>query len=272
MTIESDFYLYLAALFAAGIASGFAGGLFGLGGGILRVPALLYLFPAFSVAGDHVFHLAAGTSLALAIPTCLGSALRQRKEGNLDFALLKRWIPALLVGVVLGLLVSREVGGSVLRVLFVVFLIIQAGYMLLPNRPRWSASLPGRSVLSAVASLIGAISVLLGLSGGVMTTPVLLAFGQSIHRAVAVSSAGGLAISVVATVGMVVNGLGIPGRPSYSLGYIDLPAVAVMIPAVLIASSLGVRASNRIPARLLEVIFGLFLVGLAIDMVLDLMH
>ena len=272
MAIEADFYLYLAALFAAGIASGFAGGLFGLGGGILRVPIFLYLFPAFSVANDHVFHLAAGTSLALAIPTCLGSVLRQRKEANLDFALLKGWIPPLLVGVALGLLVSSEVGGSVLRILFVVFLIVQAAYVLLPNRPRLSESLPGRWGLAGVSSVIGTISVLLGLSGGVMTTPALMAFGQSIHRAVAVSSAGGLALSVVATIGMIINGLGVPGRPSYSLGYVDLPAVAVMIPAVLISSSLGVRASNRIPARFLEVTFGLFLVGLAIDMTRQWMH
>ena len=272
MTIDSDFYLYLAALLGAGIASGFAGGLFGLGGGILRVPVLLYLFPAFSVAGDHVFHLAAGTSLALAIPTCLGSVLRQRKEENLDTALLKRWIPALLVGVAVGLVVSRFVGGSVLRMLFVGFLVVQALYVLIPNRPRISEVLPGRLGLSSLSSGVGAISVLLGLSGGVMTTPILMAFGQSIHRAVAVSSAGGLALSVVATVGMIINGLGESGRPSYSLGYVDLPAVAVMMPAVLISSSLGVRVSNRIPARLLEVTFGIFLAGLIIDMTYEVMR
>ncbi|MAI27129.1 MAG: hypothetical protein CMN75_13965 [Spirochaeta sp.] len=272
MTIDSHFYLYLAALFGAGVASGFAGGLFGLGGGILRVPVLLYLFPAFSVAGDHVFHLAAGTSLALAIPTCLGSVLRQRKESNLDVPLLKVWIPALLVGVAIGLLVSRVVGGSALRILFIVFLISQALYILIPNRPRISEVLPGRVVLSGVSSAVGGVSVLLGLSGGVMTTPILMAFGQSIHRAVAVSSAGGLALSVAATVGMIINGLGVSGRPAYSLGYIDLPAVALMIPAVLISSSLGVRVSNRIPARVLEVVFGVFLVGLIVDMVHEVMR
>lgn len=271
MTIDSHFLLYLAALLGAGIASGFAGGLFGLGGGVLRVPVLLYLFPAFSVAGDHVFHLAAGTSLALAIPTCLGSVLRHKKEANLDTALLKRWIPALLVGVAVGMWVSRETGGSILRVLFIGFLVLQALYVLIPNRPRIGEVLPGRLGLSGIASAVGALSSLLGLSGGVMTTPILLAFGQSIHRAVAVSSAGGLALSVVATIGMIINGLDVPGRPSYSLGYVDLPAVVVMMPAVLVSSSLGARTANRIPDRLLEVIFGIFLVALIIDMAYEVM-
>lgn len=272
MSIDSDFYLYLAALVGAGVASGFAGGLFGLGGGILRVPALLYLFPAFAVAEDHVFHLAAGTSLALAIPTCLGSVLRHKKESNLDLPLLKVWIPALLVGVVVGLLVSRVTGGSALRILFIAFLVTQALYVLIPNRPRIADALPGRGWLSGLASSVGGLSVLLGLSGGVMTTPILLAFGQSIHRAVAVSSAGGLALSVVATAGMVINGWGVSGRPDYSLGYVDLPAVVVMVPAVLVSSSLGVRVSNRVPSRVLEVIFGVFLVGLIVDMVHEVMQ
>ena len=271
MTIDSHFLIYLAALFGAGVASGFAGGLFGLGGGVLRVPVLLYLFPAFAVAGDHVFHLAAGTSLALAIPTCLGAVLRHKKEGNLDTALLKTWIPALLVGVAVGMWVSRMTGGGTLRVLFIGFLVIQALYVLIPNRPRIAEALPGRVALSGMASAVGGLSSLLGLSGGVMTTPLLLAFGQSIHRAVSISSAGGLALSVAATVGMILNGLDVAGRPSYSLGYVDLPAVVVMMPAVLVSSSLGAQAANRIPARPLEITFGVFLVGLIIDMAYDLM-
>ncbi len=267
MTSDENFYLYLIALFAAGAASGFAGGLFGLGGGILRVPILLYLFSAFAVTSDHIFHLAAGTSLAVAIPTCLGSVLRQRKEGNLDWEILKVWLPALLAGVLGGLLLSRVSSGSTLRWVFIGFLVFQAAYVLLPNRPKLATELPKRALLSVVSAAIGLVSVLLGLSGGMLTTPALMAFGQSIHRAVAVSSVGGLALSGVAAAGMVINGLNVEGLPAYSLGYVDLPAVMVMTPVVIVASGLGARASNRLAPRALEVIFGLFLVGLAIDMV-----
>ena len=266
MTSESHMAIYLAALLVAGIASGFAGGFFGIGGGLLRVPIFLYLFPAFSVAEEHVFPLAAGTSLALAIPTCLSSTWRQRKEENLDGALLKAWLPALVVGVGLGLVVSNLSSGLFLRFLFVAILIIQAIYFLLPNSPRLSDHLPSKLGLAGMSFAIGMISVILGLSGGLFTTPALVAFGLSIHRALATSSAGGLVISVVATVGMIISGIDAGVTVSYSLGYVDLPAFAVMAPAVLLFAPLGVRLANRLPARLLERIFGYFLVLLAVDM------
>lgn len=266
MTSESHMAIYLGALLLAGIASGFAGGFFGIGGGLLRVPIFLYLFPAFSVTEEHVFSLAAGTSLALAIPTCLSSTWRQRKEENLDKELLKAWLPALVVGVVVGLVISKFSSGVVLRFFFVAVLVIQAVYFLIPNSPKISDHLPSRLGIAAISSGIGTLSVMLGLSGGLFTTPTLVAFGQSIHRALATASAGGLLISIVATVGMVINGIGAGGTTSYALGYVDLPALGLMAPAVLLFAPLGVRLANRLPARRLELVFGCLLVVLAADM------
>ena len=266
MAVDSNLMFYLAALALAGVTSGFAGGLFGIGGGLLRVPIFLYLFPAFAVAEEHVFHLAAGTSLALAIPTCLAASWRQWKDGNMESQLLKAWLPALLLGVGIGLVLSRWASGLILRVFFVAILLIQAVYFLMPNRPHVSDHLPGRKGLALLSSGIGAVSVLLGLSGGLLTTPALLAFGQSIHRAVALSSAGALVLSTVATVGMIVSGVGANELTPYSLGYVDLPAFAVMMPTVMLSAPVGVRLANRLPDRPLELIFGVCIVVLAIDM------
>jgi len=265
MTVDSHTIVYLSALLLAGVTSGFAGGFFGIGGGLLRVPIFLYLFPAFSVVDENVFPLAAGTSLALAIPTCVASTWRQSKTGNLDAALLKAWVPALVAGVGVGLVVSHLSSGMFLRFFFAAILLVQAIYFLMPNPPRVADHLPTGIRLAGMSSAIGMISALLGLSGGLLTTPALVAFGHSVHRAVALSSAGGIAISVVATVGMIISGIESGERTPYALGYVDLPALAVMAPAVLIFAPLGVRLANRLPARLLERIFGYFLLVLAAD-------
>lgn len=261
--------VYFGALILAGLASGFAGGLFGIGGGLLRIPIFLYLFPAFEVGSTSVFHLAAGTSLALAIPTSAMSTWRQNRDSQLDLAFMRTWIPPLLVGVCLGIVGSYFTSGDVLRWVFLGVLVVMMVYSALPDRPRLAESVPVGATRAALAASIGAFSSLLGLTGGVFTTPALLAFGQPIHRAVAVSTAGSLAISVVATAGMIGSGLDAPNRTAYSLGYVDLLAVAAATPAVLVSAPWGVRLANRLPERPLEIAFALLLLVMIIDTVAE---
>lgn len=263
MTTDSDLGLYIVALLAVGVFSGFAGGFFGIGGGLLRVPIFLYLFPKMGVDPGNVFHLAAGTSLALAVPTCIASTWRQAKEKNLDAALLKVWVPGLLVGIGVGLIISRWSSGKSLQSLFAVVMFLQAIDFLLPKRPQVSNRLPGVPGLLGLSSGIGMLSAALGLSGGVFTSTALLAFGQSIHKTVAVASAGGVVISIVAAAGMIVSGIDSSHSAAYSLGYVNLPALFVVAPVVLWSSPLGVRFSNRMPARRLELSMGYFLILLA---------
>lgn len=270
MTDPSSDFVYYGALIAAGLASGFAGGLFGIGGGLLRVPIFLYLFPTFGVDSDMVFHMAAGTSLALAIPTSITSAWKQHRSDNLDLAFLKTWIPALVVGVALGIVASTVSPTEVLKGLFLGLLVIMAGYVALPSRPVIFEHVPSGPVRSVMAAVIGGVSTLLGLSGGVLTTPVLVACGTVIQRAVAISSAGSLAISLVAAAGMIWTGAGLPNRMPFSLGFIDLPAFAIMTPLVMLSAPLGVRIANRISARKLELFFTCLLLALAGDMAWDL--
>ncbi len=114
---------YVLSLLAAGIVSGFASGLFGVGGGIVRIPLFLYLFPVFGVHASVVMHLSAGTSLTLAIPSSISASRAQYKAGNIDLSFLRTWIPALVLGVILGLVVMRYVSGRFLIQIFA-FLIL----------------------------------------------------------------------------------------------------------------------------------------------------
>ena len=261
--------IFFLALILAGLTSGFAGGLFGIGGGVLRIPIFLYLFPAFGVTTESAFHLAAGTSLALAIPTSAMAAWRQHREHQMDPEFLRTWIPPLLVGVLGGVVASSFSSGLALRWGFMGLLGAMLLYFTLPNRPRIAQKVPGGARRGLLAGSVGMISTLLGLTGGVLTTPALMACSMPIHRAVAVSTAGSLAISFVATAGMIWSGLGVPGRSSYALGYVDLVAVAAATPAVILAAPWGVRLANRLPERLLELAFAALLLALILDTAFD---
>ena len=262
---------YVLTLLAAGALSGFAAGLFGVGGGIVRVPLFLYLFPIFGVHSSVVMHLAAGTSLVLAIPSSVSASRAQYRAGNLDLSFLKTWIPALIVGVILGLFIMRYVSGRFLKEVFAfVILAISIEMFFTTKEFKLTKDLPGRILRAVMALLIGFLSVLVGLTGGSFTTPALTAFGYPIHRSIAVATAGGFFISIVGAGGSILNGIGIAGRPEFSLGYVDLTAVIVMAPAVLISAPYGVRLANRLSQDMLRRVFAVFLFIVSLDMIFDL--
>lgn len=264
---DTHWLLYVAALMAAGLASGFAGGLFGIGGGILRVPIFLYLFPLFGVRPGVVMHMAAGTSLALAVPTALMSAARYRRDGTLDAALLRTWIPALMGGVIVGTAAARVAPAHALVGAFALVLFVVAVEMMIaPDDFHLAEDVPTGPVRYVMASSIGALSTVLGLSGGALTTPILVMCRYPMHRAIAVSAASAMMIAVLGTMGALVNGMGVPGRTAYSAGYVELLAVVALLPTVGVAAPLGVRAAAHLDAARLRRVFGVFLACVAADM------
>lgn len=267
--MNDEWVPYATSLVAAGVASGFAGGLFGVGGGILRIPIFLYLFPAFGVTSAVVMHSAAGTSLALAVPSSLSAAYAQHRAGNVDRDFLHAWLPALGLGVVIGLGVSRFVPGRGIKAVFAVAVLGAALQMLFSGENFRVREQMSRVARRVAATAIGALSALLGLTGGVFVTPTLSAFGVSIHRALAVASVGGVVISAIGTAGYVANGWGVPGRLPHSVGYVDAVAFAVMAPLVLATAPLGVRLANHLDKAVLRRVFGAFLIFVAGDMLRD---
>jgi uncharacterized protein len=270
--VGDELWIYAGWLLVAGLASGFAGGLFGIGGGLLRVPIFLYLFPAFGMATGLSMHMATATSLALALPSSISATLSQRRAGNVDVGFLKLWLPPLAVGVVIGVVASRFVEDRHLQAAFAVAILIAAAHMLFSGDGfRLAERLAGwlRSVLAIV---LGGVSTMLGLTGGTFITPTLCAFGYPIHRAIATSTVGGLVISTIGAIGYIINGLSVPGLPDHSLGYVDLIAFVVMAPFVMAAAPFGVHLANRLNKRLLKRIFGVFLVIVALDMLNGVWH
>lgn len=262
--------IYASALLASGIASGFAGGLFGIGGGLLRVPIFLYLFPAFGVAPDVTMHMAAGTSLAVAVPSSISACHAQHKAGNLDLPFLRGWVPALLAGVLGGLAIQRFAPSHALILVFAIVLFLQSLQMMVGrDKLHFTSHVPTGPVLWMIAAFIGALSVSLGISGGAFTTPTLVAMTYPLRKALAVSTATALSVSTVGAIGSVVNGLESGALPKFSFGYVDLLAVAVMIPAVLVTAPMGVRTANRMNQDVLSRSFAVFLMVVAADMAFD---
>lgn len=252
--------LLAAAMGATGLFSGLLAGLFGVGGGIVIVPVLFYILPLFQVPEATQMKVAVATSLATIIPTSIVSARKHRAKGAIDMALLRSLAPGMFAGVLLGTALAVVAKGPGLTLVFACVALLVAlnmGFSGVDFRLR--ESMPKGAARIGIAGGIGTVSAMMGIGGGTVGVPVLGAFGTPIRSAVATSSVFGLIISVPATIMLVIAGIGAEGRPPYSLGWVNLVGLALIVPGSIIATPWGVALAHSVPPLLLKRAFAVFL-------------
>lgn len=261
------------ALLITGIVAGLLAGLLGVGGGIVIVPVLYHLFTLLGVDPEVRMHVAVGTSLATIIPTSIISARAHRKRGSLDRQLLRRLIPSVLVGVVVGAVASQWLSGQVLTTVFAVIALLVAANMGLRKEALLVRDeLPGAVGTSLIGSGIGGISTLMGIGGGTLSVPILSAFKTPMHVAVGTGAALGMVISLPGALGFLINGLDVANRPPFTVGYVNLAGLALIVPMTMLLAPYGARLAHSVDARRLRQLFALFLFLTALRMLYGLSH
>ncbi|WP_049257337.1 sulfite exporter TauE/SafE family protein [Neisseria bacilliformis] len=257
----------VAVMLAAGSLAGVVAGMFGVGGGTILVPLVLWVLQIQGVEGfAYAQHTAVGTSFAVMVFTSFSSALSQHRKGAVDWRILKSMIPGVLLGVAAGALVSRHLPNKGLQVFFALFAAVIAVRSLAGIKPVPSRQLPGRGGLFSAGSLFGLLSSWIGIGGGSLTVPFLTFCNVPVHRAIGTSAALGWPIALAGALGYWYAGIGAAGLPAGSAGFVYLPAVAVLAAATLLSAPLGVRLSHRLPAARLKQGFGILLLLIALRM------
>lgn len=258
----------LGILIATGAVAGVVSGLLGVGGGIVIVPVLFFVFLALDISEAVRMHVAVGTSLATIIFTGFISARSHWKRGSVDTALLKSWGPWIALGVVSGTVVGGNVSGAVLTLVFAVIAALVAINMAFKPAdnvaPKPMPKTPLRQVLSLI---IGLISVMMGIGGGTLAVPILSFFTYPIRLAVGTAAAIGLIIAIPGTIGYALFGLGAEDLPPFSLGYVNLAGLIAIIPTSMLTAPLGVRIAHSIPQLALRWCFAAFLAITSIRMI-----
>ncbi len=265
----SSLYLAIPALLVAGAAAGFAGGLFGIGGGFVVVPALVFLLPLLDVSPDEIAHVAVGTSLASIIFTSLRSTQSHARRDAVDFGLLRGWAVWVVMGTAVGTVVAGFVSSRQLALIFGIGVLGFAVYFLLPARrgaPLFSA-LPSGLPRAGIASALGVFSTLLGIGGGTLTTVTMTVCGAPIHRAIGTAAGMGAIIALPATIGFIIIGFGAAGVGWGSVGYVNLPAAAALIATSVLFAPYGVAAAHFLRAAILRFFFGLYLAFIGLVMI-----
>ena len=257
-----------------GVAAGLMGGALGLGGGVVIVPPLIYLFHGRGFDEAIVAQMAVGTSLATIIVTALGSVRAHHKAGYVRWPVAGRLAGGIVVGALIGAVIADRLSGVALTRLFGFFAIVIALQMLL-RRPGAAQAdgdqperLPGTGGLAAAGGVIGGISSLFGIGGGSLTVPFLSWCRLPMQNAVAISAACGLPIALAGSLGFVITGWGRPELPAWSLGYVYLPAALAIVVTSFPMAKVGARLSHRLPSALLRRIFALFLIAIGLELLL----
>lgn len=264
--------LLAGALLATGLVAGIIAGLLGVGGGIVIVPVLYYMFTALKIDPAILMHVAVGTSLATILATGTSSARAHYNRGSVDMDLLKRWWWAIAIGVISGAMIAGNMSGGALTLVFgVVALLVSANMLLRREGSALADKLPGSPIKELLGFLIGGISVMMGIGGGTLGVPTLTLFNYPIRKAVGTAAAIGLIIAVPGTLMSVFFGWGAEGLPPLSLGYVNLIGFFLIIPASTFAAPLGAKIAHAIDPSKLKLIFALFLGFTGLRMIYDVM-
>lgn len=260
---------WYAAYLALGAFVGFFAGLFGIGGGLVLVPVLGFLFEAQHLTAQNNLHLLAlGTSMAAILFSAASSTYTHHSHGAVNIGIVRTITPGLLLGTVLGALFASHVSPIYLTVFFALFVYFAAAQMLFNLKPKAARQLPGRLGMTLAGTGIGAISSLVSIGGGTISIPFMLRHNIPLTQAIGTSAALGLPIAIGGTLGYIATGLTLDTLPPNSLGFVYLPALFLLATGSIFTTPLGAKATHRLPLKLLRRGFAVLLLVLATKMLL----
>lgn len=250
--------LYLIYL-SLGAVAGILAGLMGIGGGLVIVPMLVFCFTSLGISNEHIMHIALGTSLASIIFTSISSFMAHHRRGAVHWDIVRRIVPGIVAGTLVGAYVASLLSTNVLKVFFGVFLYYVAFQFLLDKKPKPTRELPGTVGMFSVGNVIGIVSSLMGIGGGTLSVPFMTWCNIPVHHAIGTSAAIGLPIAMAGTVGYIFTGMGVIDLPPSSIGYIYFPALFGIVCASMLTAPLGVRLAHWLPVPKLKRIFAVLL-------------
>ena len=204
---------WLLAFVALGLFNGVLAGLLGIGGGMVIVPAMIWLSPQLGVPPEHVMHVALGTSMATICFIALSSARSHYKRGSVSFPLLKILIPGIAIGGLLGAVIAKYMNTEWLAWLFSIFAILVGIKLLSGANPEAKGSKTEGGQRLPAGITMGAISSLVGIGGGSVVVPYLLYHKEKLVVAIGTAAACGLPLAIMAAIGYIVTGWGTEALP-----------------------------------------------------------
>ena len=257
---QNQIIFIIIAMAVSAVPVGFMAGLFGIGGGLITVPVLFYIFNSVGLDQTFIMHLAIGTSFAIIIPTSISSVLTHMKYKAVDFDVVKTFGVFVILGVVLGTIFAANLKTSGLVLFFSIMTMIFSLFFLIskekPNPVKRKINLFIK-ILSGFTS--GFLSAPMGIGGGIINTPILKMFGYPINVAIGCSAAFGFLISLVGAIGFMISGKYLDIEAPLSIGFINIPAFLIFVPITTFMAKVGAKTVHKVNKKFIGKLFGIFL-------------
>ncbi len=263
---------WFVAYLLLGSIVGILSGLFGIGGGMILVPVLLLLFSAQQFPSEHLLYLALGTSMATITFTSLSSMRKHHQHGAVNWHVVGKLTPGILLGAGLGTLSATSIPQSALGLFFALFVYFAAAQILFDVRPKSSRQLPGLGGMALTGTFTGWLSTMVSIGGGTIVIPFLIWCNTPIRNAIGTSAAIGFPVAIGGTIGYILTGIDIHPLPDNSLGFVYLPALFSVAFTSILTAPLGAKATHRMDIGLLRKLFAWVLIALASGMLWKIMH
>lgn len=259
---------WYAAYLVLGAIAGYLAGMFGIGGGIILMPVLMFLFEAQHFPAEHLLHLALGTSMATILFTALSSLSKHHQHRAVNWRVVRNITPGILIGTGIGAVLATSISPRFLGIFFALFVYFVAAQILIDVRPHASRQLPGAAGMTLTGVLAGWLGSMVSIGGGTIVVPFLVWCNIPLRQAIGTSAAIGFPVAIGGTIGYVATGMGIQSLPAHSLGYVYLPALSWVALAGIMTAPLGAKATHNLRIGILRKLFAVLLLVLATKLLL----
>ena len=258
--LSSEYSYFIILMILTAFPVGFLAGLFGIGGGLITVPFLFFIFDSLNINQNYLMHLAVGTSFSIIVPTSIVSLLTHNKHGSVDFSVIKNYAVFVIIGVLSGTTFAALIDSESLLLFFTIIVFLCGAYLLnikdKTDKLKVNFNLIPRILLGFVS---GFISSTMGLGGAIMNVPILKYFGYPINKAIGSAVAIGAVISSFGAIGFLITGSLLKTDLPLSVGFINIPAFLIFIPITMFMARVGANTVNKINKSKLQRFFGIFL-------------
>ena len=243
---------------------GFVAGLFGIGGGLITVPFLYYIFGKHGIDQAYLMHLAVGTSFAIIIPTSTVSVLTHHKFKAVDFDIVKSYGIFVIFGVIVGTIFAGSLKTKSLVLFFSIVILFLGIYLLLLKEKEKNIIIKIKLHLKIILGfIVGFVSAPMGIGGAVMNVPILKFFGYSINKAIGSAAAVGFFIALFGAIGFLISGSYLKTNLPLSIGFLNIPAFLIFIPITTFMARIGAKTVHKIDKNKISKFFGIFLLLIA---------
>jgi len=257
---QNQIIFILAAMAVSAVVVGFMAGFFGIGGGLIMVPILFYIFSFAGMEQAIIMHLALGTSFSIIIPTSIISTMTHMKFKAVDFSIVKTFGAFVAIGVVFGTVFAVSLKTSSLVLFFSIMTMLFSLYFLTAKEKINPTPRKINLIYRVICGFLsGFLSAPMGIAGGVINTPVLKMFGYSIKVAIGCSAAVGFVIALIGAIGFAVSGSYLNINVPLSLGFVNIPTFLIFVPITMFMAKIGAKTVHKFDKRLIGKLFGIYL-------------